>query len=405
MSKSRKILLIILFILISIGIGFLIFIVFFKTQPNIIKKPKELPSATNGLPISGEGKNFQTTQKQTNLPTKENVEKESADEVAFGKLTKSEPLTKNIVMAPVLSKNGKDIYYYNIDGKFYHLKADGKVELLDDRVFHNVKSVAWAGNRKEAILEYPDGANIYYNFQTKRQVTLPKHWTDFAFSPDSKKIVFKSFGMDPENHWLAIAQPDGSSAKKIEQIIGGNIVDNWSPNQQIIAYWDQNLGFAESEVYFVGQHGENFKAMKIPGLGFRGIWSKKGDKMLYSCYNITSEKKLPELWIADAQRDKIGDNRRRLKLNTWADRCAFYSNDIIYCGVPKKLPDNSGLAPQLADNTDDEIYKIDLKTGIKTRVAIPDKPITVNKIMLTSDGKIMYIQSKRDGKLYKIRLK
>src|SRR3989338_2714976 len=66
---------------------------------------------------------------------------------------------------------------------------------------------------------------------------------------------------------------------------------------------------------------------ELPLYDRAGNWSTEpvdpdGQSLLYSVSSPASEYK-PALWIANAAGDSIGENRRSLGLNTWADKCAF----------------------------------------------------------------------------------
>ena len=327
--------------------------------------------------------------------------------VANGGLTKSTALTATTAYQPTLASDGNNaIYYDRASGLFYKITPDGKSTPLSDEVFYNVDNVTWAPSKQKAILEYPDGSNIVYDFNTKQQVTLPKHWKDFSFSPDSNQIVLKSMGLNEENRWLAVSNSDGSKANKIE-LLGdkdATVDPNWSPNNQIIAMYREDIDFDRQNLYFVGLNDENFKGTITEGRGFRGQWSTKGDRLLYSVYSSSSGYR-PTLWIVEASGENIGQNRRNLSLETWADKCTFGDNDSVYCAVPKSLQEGSGIFYNELDNSACDIYKIDLKTGFKSRIAIPEGEHNIQDIMVTANGSYLYYTDKNDGRLYRINLR
>ena len=199
---------------------------------------------------------------------------------------------------------GGDFRYYNAnDGKFYRVMPSGSIQKLSDNVFFNAQKVTWAKNQNQAVIEYPDEAKIIYNFDTNKQVTLPKHWQDFSFSESGAQIAAKSVGLDPSNRWLVTINNDGTGARLIEPL-GENadkVIVNWSPNQQVVAF--SQTGEPQSgerrEVLFVGLNGENFKSTIVEGSGFEPQWSTTGKKLLYSVYNSRSDFK-PELWLVDS---------------------------------------------------------------------------------------------------------
>lgn len=324
---------------------------------------------------------------------------------AQGGLTKIEQMTKGPSMFSVVGPNGEIIYYNPADGKFYILTASGEIKEYNGKVFHNVSNVVWSQNKNKAVLEYPDGSNIVYDFNTNEQVTLPKHWYDFSFSPTDDQIGFKSNALDVENRFLAVSKPDGSGPAILESLgeVGNKFNVNWSPNNQVVATFVDAKDADRSEVFFIGLNKENFKSMVVEGRDFRGFWSPDGQKMLYSVYN-SQDNFAPKLWISNASPDSVGDNRQNLELNTWADKCTFSSQTKIYCAVPEQLVYGSGLEPSSADQTPDQLYEIDLTTGSKNLIAVPTGNHTIGNIIVNEANKTLYFSDKNSNIIYKINL-
>jgi len=67
--------------------------------------------------------------------------------------------------------------------------------------------------------------------------------------------------------------------------------------------------------------------------------------------------------VVNATGDEIGTGRKKLNVDTWADKCTFYSDSKLYCAVPEKLDEGAGLFPELAKTTKDNLYQIDPTTG------------------------------------------
>lgn len=287
------------------------------------------------------------------------------------------------------------------------MRQDGTPELLSDKVFFNVSNVQWAPDRNQAILEYPDGSNILYNFATRTQATLPRHWEKFDFSPRSDQIAFLSSGEDQDSRWLATASPDGSGSKPIEAL-GNNAAKvqvAWSPNDQIIAFSKTGApqGFGEQEILMVGRQGENFRSLLVNGIGFEGQWTPDG-RIIYSTSAADNDWK-PQVWIVDGSPDRMGANKTSLGLTTWADKCGFGGATTIYCAVPETLPRGVGLYPAAAGNSPDRIWRVNLATGAREQIAIPSENHTINSIIISQDGRLLYFTDKISGQLYKINLK
>lgn len=404
-DRAKKIIFTIVFAAVAILLGLGIWYFFFKplVTPEVPPAPEVpvTPTPTGLPPAAPSAPRVPVAPGAPGAP--------APSTTAQGGLTQTSLLSSTPVLAPFLSADGTTLQFYNrVDGKFYRIKPDGTLELLSDRVFFNVSNVTWAGDTNQAILEYPDGSNIVYNFETEKQVTLPRHWQQFSFSPRSDGIAFLSLGTDEDARWLATSAPDGSQTKPIEPL-GANaskVQVAWSPNEKVIAFskTGQPQGVNEQEILLVGQNKENFKSLVVNGLGFRGTWSPDGTRLLYSATS-SADGFRPQLWITDGTPDRIGQGKTSFGLNTWADKCTFGTNTTIYCAVPQNLPEGAGLYPAAAQNLPDQLWKVNLTTGERTRIAIPTEDHTIGNIVISKDERYLYFTDQASGQLYKIDLK
>lgn len=408
----RKILVVLGFIVIVLAFAYLIYLLFFSGP--IAAPPVNINGvpSVNGvpLPISGPYTNGNVAANiNSQLPVLNNANANTNANVnqQLSQPTVAKPLTQALANDATLAANGQDLLYYNPeDGRFYRLTADGKLTKLSDEVFHNVTRVDWSPNKNQAILEYPDNYKIIYDFEKQKQITtLPRHWQDFSFSPDGSRFVGKSLGQDENNSWLMVANNDGSSAQIIETI--GNNADkvqvDWSPNNQMIATYAESENFDNQNLYFIGLNGENFKSLTIDGRGFQSKWSPQGNNLLYSIYSGASDYK-PTLWLANVQGDSAR-TKKNLNINTWAEKCAFYDSETVYCAVPQKLESGAGFYPETAKTAADDIYQINLTTGMSSQLNAATGGHTVEKLTISADGQYLYFTDINDGRLYQINLK
>jgi len=376
-DTTKRILLIIGLLLITVLLGLGLYYFFRKALPGVVAPrpgvqvattvPAEfVPSGMRVVTTTGPGGEIITTTLPIagTIPT---VGPSYYQAEAVSKL-----VDQSVSYPSINNKNGEMRFYNESDGKYYHVKSDGSMEKLSDKVFYNVSQTTWANNSDKAVLEFPDQSKIIYNFEKDKQYTLPKHWEEFSFSPDDDKIAAKSIGYSPENRWLVTVNDDGTGTNLIEPM-GDNadkVTIDWSPNRQVVAFSktsDNTLGTYRKEILLVGLNGENFKAITVEGLGFDSKWSSTGQKLLYNVYSPNSDYK-PELWIVNSAGDSIGSGRQLLKINTWAEKCAFADDNTVYCAEPRSLPQGAGISPAIAQGTPDDLYKIDLKTGLKTPI-------------------------------------
>jgi len=401
----RKILIIIGFVIVVIGIGFGIYLAFFRAPAPVAETPPvtETPAGqTGGLPSSGLAGTRPITAApeapgQIGLPSAKTI---ATSDIA---LSGAEGLT--------LASDGTSVQYYDsTSGLFYKVGADGTLTPLSNQKFFQVQKATWSNDGTKAVLEYPDGSKIVYDFTTDKQlVTLPKHWQDFAFSPAGDKIISKSMGDDINNRWLVISNVNGTNSKIISSL-GDNadkVEISWSPNNQVVGFsktGDPTGEAGTQEVYLIGQNNENFKSLKVKGYNFNAEWATEGDRILYSVADPANGYK-PTLWVADASGDNIGTNAAKVNLDTFVDKCAIISGYKAYCAVPKSMDDGAGLDSRLATGTDDQIYFVDLRTGATSFVGAPDTAVSIGKISVSANEQYLYFIDQANGGLHQMKIK
>src|SRR3989344_7824625 len=177
----RKLIIVMVFALFVLGVGFGLYWVFFRSidaelRPDIFNAgqipeigPGELTivnDLTNGL-ING-------------LPWQDYVQGQISP-VASGGLTEVQEIRDGNVSGLAVGTDGLQ-FYDQTNQQFYRLDAKGQIQALSGAKFYQVQNVTWAAGGQKAILEYPDGSNVLYNFRTGQQVTLPPELEGFSFS-------------------------------------------------------------------------------------------------------------------------------------------------------------------------------------------------------------------------------
>ena len=407
----KKILLIILFLALCFGLGFGIYYLFFHSpepgpgEPGFVGQGGTLPNANNannnligaGTGAGGAG------------------DSQGAGGAGTGNAgLKGEalalPITADKVVSPILSNSNNGIIFYNpLDNKFYNLNEAGEKIPISNQEFYQVQNVYWSADKNQAIIEYPDGNKILYDFIKNKQLTLKKEINEPEFN-STGQVAYKHLTNDTANNWLAVTNVQGSETNLIEPL-GDNeneVQIAWSPTGEVAALFAKPVGNDKTEVFFIGLKEENFKSLIVDGSNFKGLWSPSGARLLYHAISGQNNYN-PMLWIADAEGETIGNHKFSLGLSTWIDKCAFQSEKILYCAVPRELPEGAGLYPELITDTEDLIYKIDLSTGLKDLIAEPaDKDgnkFNIEKLYITDKEDYIFFLNKRDGRVYKIELK
>ncbi len=418
-------------IILSVAIGVLVlawlaYLAFGRPAPSPVNQP---PGNVN-LPGVGPGGNFSVNQPGgLNLPGGGNVNTgPGADTnegtvgtvpetgapisaVANGGATNAPTLTDSRANAPFTGADGKVRFYNPDDCRFYEVSAGGERAQLGSAQYCEVKGLTWAPGADKAVLEFPDGSNVVYDFKRGKQYTLPKEMTEFSFSPDANQLAGKFMGATSSDNWVVTVNSDGSALTGVEPM-GDNAdkVDvQWSANNQVVALSRTGIpsGLFEQQVLLIGFHGENFKSLQVEGRGFEPHWTPDGNRLLYSVYSDATDYR-PTLYLVDAATDSVGLNKQPLNLATWADRCTFGATSA-YCAVPGNLPAGAGFSRDLAQGLPDTVWQVDLATGNLNLLGQPvndqGKGITAGQLTVSPDGRYLYFTDSTTGKLRSMQLR
>ena len=412
---KKRIVIAILFLIVCILLGYALYRLFFASKIPSPRPGKPAESGVSGFPDIGDGVIPEETPITDRLPdsgekpTRGSASPIGTDATPTGRTTITETVTRVADVNAnnvVVGRDGNVKFYNQQDGKFYRLLADGSIVPMSNQTFYNVEKTIWSPAKNESIIEYPDGSNVLYNFDTKKQVTLPRHWEAFAFSPQGDKVASKSIGIDTTNRWLLTSNPDGSQISVVESLgdYSDKVLVDWSPNNKVIALsrTGEPAGGDAQEIYLVGLNKENFKSLVVEGRGLEAKWSPNGGSLLHSVYSERSEYK-PELWIVSGDPDTVGNGRKPLGVNTWAGKCAMADERFAYCGVPETLDIGVGFSPSLANATNDKLYKIDTATGFKTEIPL-NGDFTINTINTTPDQRTLYFTDKNKDGVFQVKI-
>jgi Tol biopolymer transport system component len=406
-DRLKRILFVVFFVLFTIGVAIAIYFIFFAPKAAPVPGAPEAPAGVGVLPGAGEAVPGVPTVPGApgTLPSAGGV---PGAALPGGAVLQTSLLRDGITqgVSPSSQKDGARFYNPD-DGKFYRVTPDGVTKPMSDQTFPNLDTVTWGKSTDQAIMSFPDGSKIYYNFNTSKQTTLPQHWDGFNFAPNDASVVAKSEALDPGSRYLIVADPDGSNPRPIEPL-GENskkVFPDWTPNNQVIAYATVGdpQGFDRQEIILVGQNHENFKGLMVEGRGFEPSWSPSGQKLVYSVWNSASYYR-PELWVSGGAPGNVNESRSKLDVVTWANKCAWADENTIYCAVPSSLPTGAALQPDLFNNIPDSFIRIDLTTGAKTQLGTPTGDLSVKNPVVTSDGQNIIFTDALTGKLYNFNI-
>ena len=405
--RTKKIIIILIFIILVIILAYLMYLLFFQVTPEAVVINEQVQ--INGLPTIGNDENGQLigNENTTNSESLTNQEKTDKQKQPEAIVETIDATSGQKVFGLTRNNTGQLQYYDQNNGQFYKYFSGQKV-LMSDKIFHNVEQIAWSHNGQRAVLEYPDGANIVYDFIRQKQITLPPEMTGFSFDSTGEKIAAKVITDFPDNNWIVTANYDGSGIFFVEHL-GDKSRDvrmNWSPAGEIVGTYREGKDFERQEVFPLSKSGNNLKSLVVEGRNFEYQWAPQGDYILYSVYSSKSEQK-PILYLANMAGDQTGMYKVNLGLNTWSDKCVFTSDSTkVYCAVPTSLPKLAGIFRELTNNVSDNFYEIDLNSGFKTLLnTAANGSIRATNMSISTDGDILYFVDSSSGELKQIKLR
>lgn len=391
-DRARMYIKLAIFLTITAGIGVALYFLLFVTPPSVLPNDTTAPTPSlGGLPSAQDGRPQGSGAGADGLPGNDDALTPSP--VANGGLTANTLLTTAGIRAPQASPTGGATYYDPNDGRFYRINDKGEVEALDGLVYPNASRVAVAPNSNAALVEFPDGSNIVVDFSTKKQHTLPAHWEDFHFSPDSTAIAAKSMPADVNNRALLVTSVDGSTTTVVAAL-GANanrVYPSLSPTKDIVGFSATGTGgtaFGQNTVYLVSPSGEALSGIVVNGTSFKSRWSPNATNFFYSVADAGDDYR-PSLWYSDVRGDRAGAIRLRLPVKTTADKCVFASESTVYCAVPAETPANSGADTSLFRGGD-SLVQIALPSGTTRTLATLQLVTPMNNLSLSADGSTLY---------------
>lgn len=414
--RLKRVGLLILFLIITAGLGYGLWYLFFRPTTSPQDNPNN-PSPINGLPRAGGASSTGSNPLPPGtLPSAgtngEPIIGSNSPSLGVNSAPKqlqstliATNITQPVSAAPGNAGVGR--YYDPKDGRFYYALADGNKAPMSSKAFFGVKDVTWGKSSDKAILYFPDGSKVYYNFTNDTQAILPFYWDGIDFAPQDDQIAAKSLGKSASNRFLVVAKPDGTDAQAIEEL-GDNqskVQVTWSPNNQVIAFSHTGtpLGQDREGILLVGKNHENFPSLITDGRGFIPNWSPSGNIVAYSVYKAQNDYR-PTLWVSGASSENVNAGRRQLSIYTWADKCAWQDEKTIICGVPVELGTGAALQRELFDTGPDLLYRIDVTTGQSTVLGPIEGNGSVKSISIAPGDSTVFVTEKRTGKLFRISL-
>ena len=321
-------------------------------------------------------------------------------------------LTKQKILSPIISPDKEHIrYFQKSNGHLLERSLDGtrEISILDSDIL-NLENVIWAPDKKQIIYVLTTSEKYYYNLETGKTVALDKNMKNITWSPDSSKILYEYTDPETKIHGIISSNPNGENIKVIYKTPLQNLNLAW-PEQNQITFYQKPSAYAISPLFSINPSNQQIDIIINNQNGLLVHYMPNSQNFIYSASygkslnSFAFYARLPTPGTG-------GQANKSINLNsvTIASKCTLDSeHSTAYCAIAENLEENSILPDDYFKNLikfKDSIYKIDLETGEKQKIALSSElgnPDAYN-LFLSPDKDKLYFTDKNTGILYLINL-
>ncbi|MDD5033083.1 MAG: hypothetical protein PHC85_03175 [Candidatus Pacebacteria bacterium] len=315
-------------------------------------------------------------------------------------------ISDKAVVAPVFNPSTQKIQYFDkATGRLFETETNGKNKnQLTINTIPEIFEAFWSFDLKNAVLRYPENSNGFETLKTflitnlatsTEGVFLPTGVSAVSFSPAESKIFYLS---DNDTSHGIIANTENQNRKEIINLPFKQGLVEW-PQSDVITALTRPTALAEGYFYKINPKTGALSKI-IDGKGLTAVYSKKGEKTLYSLLDGENE-------IATRIYDNKDKTTITLGIKTFPEKCLFSKNseDIIYCAVPDFLA--AGDYPEAwykgLVSFSDSLWQLDVKTGA-AKLILKNTGLDIINIFTDASEEVFFFQNKKDGVLWRVEL-
>lgn len=310
-------------------------------------------------------------------------------------------LTDFAVVSPSLDAKETRILFYKKEGG--DMMASPFHSTVPEKLSHitivGLLEGIWAPKKGRALLRYLDREEVksFLHVGTSTVVLFPFNVQSFSWSPSGTQIAYTlrtDDGLD-----LVTADASGKNARTIFHTPLVNTHIQWVTADEIV-FTTTPSSMAEGHAYIYRPSSGAFTKILGPFYGLMVRFSPDGTHALFS--HVERGGKNLTLFSYDARTGRSID----LGIATLPEKCAWAGADALYCAVPRTVATEQWPDQYLrGENASlDKIVRITLKdTNITT--IFDEGAYDMQDIFLTSDENILGFVDRRDGTLWRVKLK
>lgn len=302
-----------------------------------------------------------------------------------------------------LSRAEDKIYYFKKDGGELDAFSfpTGTKESLSTITIVGLVNARWSPARDRAIVSYLDGTIVksflFKAIGTSSVATLPSGVQSSAWSPTGSSLAYLT-KKDGETT-LATADSSGKNQKTIFRTQARELTLSW-PLPEKFALQTNPSGVVPGYIFIFTRSTGELTRFLGPANGLTSLWSPKGGKILVGTTNAAGKS------LSLAIRDSSGKEILRPDIKTLPEKCAWASEEKVYCAVPRGIPQDAILPDDYRRgelNTNDRLVAIDLKTKIISGV-FNDGGYDMADLAVTKDEKYLFFTDRITGKIWGVEV-
>lgn len=328
-----------------------------------------------------------------------------------GKKERIQALSDEPVLSPALSPDNSFIRYYSkATGKVYQIDlASLNKQTVSNNNLPGLMDVFWSPDQTKVLSKFAGGSSYpkfsFYDYSIQSGGKLDENIGAVSWQ-NSNKIFYTYFDRKTKKKSINISDPDGKNWHKVIDFSPDSITISAIPRSSFVSFWNKPDSFTETALQSTPVLGGETKLLSSGVFGADYLWSNDGTMFLRSNVDQKGGHKM-ELGVANS----LGGEYKNLGIPTFVSKCVWSKNgDSVFYALPGAISEKSILPNDYLNNlftTTDTFWKVNLKTGEKTRLVPLEELATAydaTGLILSFDEKDLFFINKIDGKLYRIAL-
>jgi hypothetical protein len=269
--------------------------------------------------------------------------------------------------------------------------------------------VFWSPDRTKVLSKF-SGATQYptysfYNLSSATGNKLDESIGTIAWQ-NNQKIFYTYFNKKDKTQTINLSDPDGKNWTKITTFSADSLLIAPIPKSSFISFWNKPDSFSKTLLQSTPILGGETKTLSAEVFGADYLWSPDGTLLLRSNVNERGGH-LMELGFSNS----LGGEYKNLGIPTFVSKCVWSkNNNFIFYALPGSISEKNILPNDYLNGsfaTNDTFWKVNLKTGEKTRLVPLEKLVSnydATDLFLSDDENYLFFINKIDSKVYRIKL-